>query len=135
MLLRFSIYSQAFPNNLGEPKKESEAIMEGEVRRNKGPAEKRSRRAPGENENRVSEATELTASAPAAAPAKLTTGRKRAAATPAKKSSRTRSGPSFEQIQLRAYFIGERRHQLGQPGNETSDWVEAERELRREQKK
>jgi hypothetical protein len=30
---------------------------------------------------------------------------------------------------LRAYFIGERRRSLGIPGDETSDWVAAEREL------
>jgi len=36
---------------------------------------------------------------------------------------------TFEQIQLRAYFIAERRKSLGIGGNETSDWVQAEREL------
>jgi hypothetical protein len=40
--------------------------------------------------------------------------------------------PSFEQVQLRAYFIGERRKSLGIPGNETSDWVQAEIELKAE---
>jgi hypothetical protein len=40
--------------------------------------------------------------------------------------------PSFEQVQLRAYFIGERRKSLGIPGNETSDWVQAEVELKAE---
>ena len=33
-----------------------------------------------------------------------------------------------EQVALRAYFIGERRRKLGFPG-ETSDWVEAKREI------
>ena len=37
--------------------------------------------------------------------------------------------PSNEQVALRAYFIGERRRNLGIPGDETSDWVEAEREI------
>jgi hypothetical protein len=37
--------------------------------------------------------------------------------------------PSSEQVALRAYFIGERRRNLGIPGDETSDWVEAEREI------
>jgi hypothetical protein len=37
--------------------------------------------------------------------------------------------PSSEQVALRAYFIGERRRSLGIPGDETSDWVAAEREL------
>jgi Protein of unknown function (DUF2934) len=42
--------------------------------------------------------------------------------------------PSNEQVALRAYFIGERRRNLGIPGDETSDWVEAEREIREELK-
>jgi hypothetical protein len=42
--------------------------------------------------------------------------------------------PSNEQVALRAYFIGERRRNLGIPGDETSDWVEAEREVREELK-
>jgi hypothetical protein len=40
--------------------------------------------------------------------------------------------PSYEQVQLRAYFIGERRKSLGIPGDETSDWVQAEIELKTE---
>ncbi len=39
------------------------------------------------------------------------------------------SGPTLEQLQLRAYFIAERRRELGLPGDATSDWVQAEREL------
>jgi len=71
-------------------------------------------------------------------------------AAPAKKSSRTKTAsnstgnaatakskshkealaqPSGEQVALRAYFIGERRRALGIHGDETSDWVAAEREL------
>ena len=38
--------------------------------------------------------------------------------------------PSYEQVQLRAYFIGERRKSLGISGDETSDWVQAELELK-----
>jgi hypothetical protein len=40
--------------------------------------------------------------------------------------------PGIEEIQLRAYFIGERRMTLGIPGDATSDWVQAERELEQE---
>jgi hypothetical protein len=40
--------------------------------------------------------------------------------------------PSYEQVQLRAYFIGERRKSLGISGDETSDWVQAELELKAE---
>jgi hypothetical protein len=42
--------------------------------------------------------------------------------------------PSSEQVALRAYFIGERRRTLGIHGDETSDWVAAERELLEELK-
>ena len=42
--------------------------------------------------------------------------------------------PTSEQVALRAYFIGERRRKLGIHGDETSDWVAAERELREELK-
>jgi hypothetical protein len=37
--------------------------------------------------------------------------------------------PSNEEIQLRAYFISERRHRLGLPGDTSSDWLEARRQL------
>ena len=42
--------------------------------------------------------------------------------------------PSSEQVALRAYFIGERRRSLGIHGDETSDWVAAEKELLEELK-
>jgi hypothetical protein len=41
---------------------------------------------------------------------------------------------SKEEVALRAYFIGERRRSLGIAGDETSDWVQAERELSEELK-
>ena len=37
-------------------------------------------------------------------------------------------------IALRAYFIAEKRQKLGLPGDSTSDWVEAEYQLRTEAK-
>jgi hypothetical protein len=40
--------------------------------------------------------------------------------------------PTAEQIQLRAYFISERRKSAGLPGDETGDWVQAREELRSE---
>ena len=49
--------------------------------------------------------------------------------TPAVKAAK-RPVSSLEQVQLRAYFIGERRKNLGTPGDETSDWVQAELELK-----
>ena len=36
---------------------------------------------------------------------------------------------TIEDISLRAYFIAERRKSYGLPGDETADWVEAERQL------
>lgn len=50
------------------------------------------------------------------------------------RSDKAPKGPTFEQVQLRAYFIGERRKSLGFPGDETSDWVQAEAELKAEPK-
>ena len=51
------------------------------------------------------------------------------------KSQKQVSGqPSSEQVALRAYFIGERRRTLGIEGDETSDWVAAEKELLEELK-
>ncbi len=37
--------------------------------------------------------------------------------------------PSNDDIALRAYYIAERRQKLGWPGDSTSDWIEAERQL------
>ena len=34
-----------------------------------------------------------------------------------------------EEIRIRAYFISERRHRLALPGDATSDWEEARRQL------
>ena len=51
-----------------------------------------------------------------------------------KSSKKVTARPSNEQIALRAYFIGERRRTLGIVGDETSDWVAAERELLEELK-
>lgn len=38
-------------------------------------------------------------------------------------------------IALRAYYIAEKRHKLGIPGDAASDWVEAERQLTAEAEK
>jgi hypothetical protein len=37
--------------------------------------------------------------------------------------------PGDAEIRLRAYFISERRHRLGLPGDSNSDWLEAKRQL------
>ena len=56
--------------------------------------------------------------------------------TTAKNKSRKKTlpQPGNERVALRAYFISERRRNLGIPGDETSDWVQAERELLEELK-
>lgn len=70
-------------------------------------------------------------SAPDATPA-------RAAAPAAKKApgrASSRKAPveiSTEDIQLRAYYIGEDRHRKNLPGDGHQDWLEAERQLRAE---
>lgn len=46
--------------------------------------------------------------------------------------SQSQPKPTFEQIQLRAYFISEQRRNLSIAGDEHSDWVRAESELRNE---
>lgn len=42
---------------------------------------------------------------------------------------------STEDIQLRAYYISERRQNMGWPGNSSTDWIEAEAQLVAEAKK
>jgi hypothetical protein len=73
---------------------------------------------------------------PALAEPKKTTVRKSTSPSTRTAKSSVRSKqpqePSYEQIQLRAYFIGEQRKSLGIQGDETSDWVQAERELKEE---
>jgi hypothetical protein len=49
-----------------------------------------------------------------------------------KKSKPATGKATIEQIQLRAYFIAERRKTQRIEGNEASDWIQAERELRGE---
>ena len=39
---------------------------------------------------------------------------------------------SHDEISLRAYFIGERRQKLHWPGNPTTDWTDAVKQLRAE---
>jgi hypothetical protein len=73
--------------------------------------------------------------AAAAAPGKKKPSPKKRASSAAKpaskKSAATRapSGPSDEEIRIRAYFIAERRLQLSMPGDSAHDWIEAKRQL------
>ena len=58
--------------------------------------------------------------------------------TPAKRLTARRTSKSAgvnlnsDDIALRAYFIAEKRQQLGSPGTPDGDWLEAERQLRSE---
>ncbi len=52
-----------------------------------------------------------------------------AAAKPARKKVAKAAAPSQEDIAFRAYLIGEKRLQLGLPGDSVSDWVTAEQQL------
>jgi|SRR5215472_1531772 len=58
--------------------------------------------------------------------------RKTASSGTGSRSKKNPKEPTVEQIQLRAYFIAQRRKALGLHGDATSDWVQAERELREE---
>ncbi len=73
---------------------------------------------------------------PAAPVAETPSVQKTAGTGLTKRSVRSSKGkakePSYEQVQLRAYFIGERRKSMGIPGDETSDWVQAELEIKAE---
>lgn len=51
------------------------------------------------------------------------------AAKPARKKTAAPSAIRLEDISLRAYFIAEKRQQLGLPGDSLGDWIEAERQL------
>jgi hypothetical protein len=94
--------------------------MEGEEKAKKVAKEKRSVK------------KSMAVAAPVANPATPFGKAKSAKTKPAKKA--THSGkvkePTFEEIQLQAYYIGEHRKKYGIPGDATSDWVEAELTLK-----
>ena len=54
---------------------------------------------------------------------------------PAKKAVKKKVTFSTEDIALRAYFIAEHRQRHGLHGDSHSDWIEAERQLKKEQRK
>jgi len=74
------------------------------------------------------------AEAEKAAPAKPAPKKRAAPKTAAAKKPTAKKSkrPANEDIALRAYFIAERRQKLGWFGDETQDWVEAERQLLKE---
>jgi Protein of unknown function (DUF2934) len=70
-------------------------------------------------------------------PAAVTTRRTTTATKSSRKSQSVATKPAYtsEDIALRAYFIAEKRRQLGIYGSPESDWLEAERQLRETLKK
>jgi DUF2934 family protein len=81
-----------------------------------------------------SKVAKAAARRPSGGPKKSKPGEKKSTAarkaTPATHRSSVRSAePTQEQIRMRAYFISERRHRLALPGDASSDWLEAKRQL------
>ena len=75
-----------------------------------------------------------TQRAPSAVPASKRSAGKKSVSSLAADASKGQAyketdRPTAEQVALRAYFIAERRRTLGMQGDETSDWIAAEREL------
>ncbi len=64
---------------------------------------------------------------------KTVQGKTASSSTTAKSRARKKAMEQLneEQVELHAYFVADRRRKLGMPGDETSDWVPAERELLR----
>jgi len=72
----------------------------------------------------------IESTAPPAKPAAKAKAKPKAPARPKKAAPTPEIEISVEEIGLRAYFISERRREHNLPGDETSDWIDAERELR-----
>lgn len=54
---------------------------------------------------------------------------KKPATSAAKPAASRPAEPTDDEIRIRAYFLGERRHQLSLPGDSAHDWIEARRQL------
>jgi hypothetical protein len=86
----------------------------------------------------AAKATKKTAKAP---PKKKAAAKTTAAIQPktvvsaAPKTAAKKLAFTNDDIALRAYFIAEKRHKAGLPGDAHQDWVEAERQLIAESKK
>ena len=76
-----------------------------------------------------------TPAAPVKAVAKKPMAKKVVAKKPVKNTAAKKPVLTVEEISLRAYFISEHRQKHGLHGDSHSDWVEAERQLKAEQKK
>lgn len=78
-------------------------------------------------------APKKTKATPAKAVVKTSAGREKSEENPARKAASQKktavASPTHDEIALHAYFIAEKRHKLGIPGNTANDWLEAERQL------
>jgi outer membrane biosynthesis protein TonB len=106
------------PSQLSVPKKSKAPTKEAEVI---------SPPAVNHAETPVARSPVRSATQPRKTPAKKTprSSKKAAGSRPAK----SRTEPTDEEIRLRAYFISERRHRFALPGDASSDWLEAKRQL------
>jgi Protein of unknown function (DUF2934) len=62
-------------------------------------------------------------------PAKPASRRRSTTAKKTKPAKSVTPRPTEEEVRLRAYFIAERRNRLALPGDASSDWLEARRQL------
>jgi len=121
-------YSRVMSKHKKSEKEEKGAAKRSEVTEEKKP---KAKKASGKKADAVKKAEVTPEVAPVvaeAAPKKAATKARKPAAPRKKKPV----APTVEEVALRAYFIAERRQNMGWPGDETSDWVEAELQLKRE---
>jgi hypothetical protein len=85
---------------------------------------------------RMAEPTAASASAPKAAKKRTSATARKTAASPKPRKTTARAKPapaqvaiSDDDIRMRAYFLAERRAGQGLPGDSSSDWLEARRQL------
>lgn len=100
----------------------SKHTMVNKTQKTEGPVSKAKTAAPKPRvATKAKPAARVTAAAPVAKTAKP--------AKPAKAKAPKLPALSPDDVALRAYFIAEKRQQLGLPGDSMSDWVQAEAEL------
>jgi hypothetical protein len=107
---RIPISDIAVPKKTKSTSKQTEAVPERTAPDGGIPTEKPARRAPAKSKKTPKNGAKRPRT-------KLPAGAKKAA------------HPTDEEIRIRAYFISERRHRLALPGDATSDWEEARRQL------
>ncbi len=95
-------------------------------KKNDEPAKSKSKKSPKKS------SAEITVDGVAAAPVQSLAPPKQRSAVDGKKRTAARFELSSDDIARRAYYISERRRNLNLAGDELGDWVEAERQLRKE---